>query len=268
MCVVVSGRPVMDLFLRNDIVMLAGENVTSWIVYNHLVAVFGPFPVLVERPLSRMALVRMRLRRLGLLRTLSQLAFVVLLRPVLRWRGKARIGEICRTMGLETAAPEAHYIRHIDSVNSSTCGAALAALKPKVVIVNGTRIIRKDILNATPTVFLNVHQGYTPQYRGSHGSYWALYNNDPGNCGVTVHIVDEGIDTGGVVARVPANPTATDNFATYPYLQTAAALPALVEATSAALAGTLRTITTDGPSAVWYHPGIFEYFRGWRRGVR
>ncbi len=258
----------MDLFLRNDIVMLAGENVTSWIVYNHLVAVFGPFPVLVEKPMPRVTLVRLRLRKLGLLRTLSQIAFVFLVRPVLRWRSKARIGEICRERGLETAAPQASYIRHIDSVNSEACRQAFVALKPKVVIVNGTRIIKKEILDATPAVFLNIHQGYTPHYRGSHGSYWALYNNDAENCGVTVHIVDAGIDTGDVVARAHAKPTPADTFVTYPYLQTAAALQALTDALRAALAGTLQTIKTDGPSAVWYHPGIFEYLKGWQRGVK
>ena len=42
-----------------------------------------------------------------------------------------------------------------------------------------------------------MHAGITPQYRGVHGGYWAVVNNDPEHCGVTIHFVDKGIDTGG-----------------------------------------------------------------------
>lgn len=258
----------MSLPFRSDIVMLAGEDVTSWIVYNRLVAEFGPFPALIEKHLPRQALIRTRIRKLGLARTLSQVAFVFLIRPLLRRSGRRRIAEICQAQGLETAPPAAHYVRHIGSVNSDTCREALKAAAPRVVIVNGTRIIKGDILRATNAVFLNIHQGITPQYRGSHGSYWALYNNDPENAGVTVHVVDEGIDTGGAVARVHADAGPADNFVTYPYLQTAAALRALTVAVRETMAGRLRTLPVEGPSAVWYHPGFFQYIGGRLRGVR
>jgi folate-dependent phosphoribosylglycinamide formyltransferase PurN len=259
---------MMDLVLHSEIVMLAGEDVTSWIVYNRLATVFGPFPALVEKHLPRRVLIRNRMRKLGIARTLSQVAFVFLIRPWLKRGSQARIADICRAHGLEASAPAAHYIRHIDSVNSAACKEALKIIAPKVVVVNGTRIIKGDVLKATPAVFLNIHQGITPQYRGSHGSYWALYNDDVENCGVTVHVVDEGIDTGGVVARAHADPTPGDNFVTYPYLQTAAALPGLVAAITAALAGKLEVKPIEGPSAVWYHPGFFQYIIGRFRGVR
>ena len=77
---------------RTDIVMLAGENVTSWIVYNYLVARFGPFPVIVEEPVARGAMIRSRIRRLGLVTTLSQVAFVTLIRPMLRRAARRRAG--------------------------------------------------------------------------------------------------------------------------------------------------------------------------------
>lgn len=253
---------------RTDIVMLAGENVTSWIVYNYLVARFGPFPVIVEEPVARGAMIRSRIRRLGLVTTLSQVAFVTLIRPMLRRAARRRIRAICQEQGLETAAPAAHYIRKIASVNGAQCRDALAAIKPKAVVVNGTRIIKRDILQAPGGIFINLHQGITPQYRGAHGGYWALHENDRGHCGVTVHIVDEGIDTGGVVAQALINPGPDDNFATYPFLQTAAALPGLVSAVEDVLAGRLAARAVEGPSAVWYHPGFVQYLRGRLRGIR
>lgn len=144
----------------------------------------------------------------------------------------------------------------------------IAKLDPKVIVVSGTRIIARKVLEAGNRVFINTHTGITPAYRGSHGGYWALYNNDPGRCGVTIHLVDAGIDTGEIVAQEVIQPTQEDNFVTYPYLQTAMALQALVSAVEQALNGALPTRTATGHSAVWYHPGFFQYLVGWLRGIK
>jgi methionyl-tRNA formyltransferase len=64
---------------------------------------------------------------------------------------------------------------------------------------------------------------------------------------VTVHLLDEGIDTGPVVAQARVEPTPDDNFATYPLLQLATALPLLE----------------------YHHPTIGEYWHARvRYGVR
>jgi folate-dependent phosphoribosylglycinamide formyltransferase PurN len=67
----------------------------------------------------------------------------------------------------------------------------LKAINPDLVIVNGTRIISKKVLSSINSKFVNIHVGITPKYRGVHGTYWALVNNDVENSGVTVHFVDE-----------------------------------------------------------------------------
>jgi folate-dependent phosphoribosylglycinamide formyltransferase PurN len=55
--------------------------------------------------------------------------------------------------------------------------------------------------------FVNIHVGITPKYRGVHGTYWALVNNDVENSGVTVHFVDEGIDTGNIINQAIVVPS-------------------------------------------------------------
>ena len=124
------------------------------------------------------------------------------------------------------------------------------------------------MLSSTHAPFINTHAGITPKYRGTHGGYWALYNSDPGRCGVTVHLVDAGIDTGDIVDQAPIKPIREDSFVTYPYLQLAAALPLLVKAVQGALAGALPSRLATGESAVWYHPGLLQYLAGRLRGVR
>jgi methionyl-tRNA formyltransferase len=140
-----------------------------------------------------------------------------------------------------------------------------------VVVISGTRIIGSNVLTAIGTVVINMHAGITPRYRGTHGAYWALAEGHPEHAGVTVHVVDRGIDTGGIVAQTIVHPTGEDSFVTLPYLQLEAGLPLLVEATAAALRGQLATIPSLDPaeSKLWFHPTLREYFSNWlRRGVR
>jgi methionyl-tRNA formyltransferase len=159
-------------------------------------------------------------------------------------------------------------IRHVDSANSPETIAQLQAINPRVVIVNGARILKRDTLSAVPATFINTHQGITPQYRGSHGAYWALHRNDRDHCGVTLHLVDEGIDTGNIIGQATVDPLPSDSFVTYPFLQTAAALPILMDAINALRQGKLETRIASGPSAIWYHPTIWDYLEGRTRGVR
>ena len=253
--------------LKPSLVLLGGNNPTTWIIYNRLVQEFGPFPAVIESHISRLSMLRNRMRKLGLATVLSQVGFVMVIRPLLNYFGRNRIRRICRRFGLERTEPYTSHVIHVDSANGTACEMLLKERRPKVVIVNGTRILRAPILHATDATFINIHQGITPLYRGAHGAYWALSQGDPKHCGVTIHLVDAGIDTGNIIGQAEIAPQTDDNFATYPYLQTAAVIPLLLDAARHALAGTLETTPVQGPSRVWYHPGFFLYLWGRLRGV-
>ncbi len=253
---------------KPNLVLLGSDNPTTWIVYNRLVREFGPFPALIEQNAARRKLFDTRVRKLGLRAAISQVAFVMLIRPLLSRLAKSRVSQICRQEGMERNQPLSASITNIDSANGKFCEDFLRGCNADVVIVNGTRILKPHILNATPAPFINTHQGITPHYRGAHGAYWALLKNDTEHCGVTVHLVDEGIDTGNIIGQSKIAPQTDDNFATYPYLQTAAAIPVLLDAVQAVQSGALKTTAIAGPSSVWYHPGFFTYLAGRLRGVR
>lgn len=249
--------------------LLIGSNTpTTWIIYNRLVREFGLFEAIIEEKVAKSSLLKNRARKLGWFSVLDQIAFVALLRPIINYQASRRIRTICKLNDLEAQQPYSPAVKHLANINSPESIALINAAAPDVVIVSGTRILKKDILRSTRGLFLNCHQGITPQYRGGHGGYWALYAKDPARCGVTVHVVDEGIDTGNIVSQATITPEAGDSFATYPYLQTAAALPILVKAIRDAAAGKLETRAVSGNSAIWYHPGFWQYVSGWLRGVR
>jgi methionyl-tRNA formyltransferase len=126
-------------------------------------------------------------------------------------------------------------------------------------VVHGTRIISKKVLQSVNVPFINIHAGITPRYRGSHGAYWALANNDKENCGVTVHLVDAGIDTGNILFQENIPITAKDNFATYGYLQLAVGLKLLQKALNELFEGKMEVKKNDLDSALWHHPTLWGY---------
>ena len=252
----------------NQLLLLGGDTPSTWIIYNEMVQRFGVFPALIEKPVARHKLLANRVKKLGLLAVANQMAFVVFLRPLIRLHSRRRVAVLRRINGLEAAMPNSDYLHRVDSVNNQKAQALIAKFNPKVVIVNGTRILSRKTLAQMSGIVINTHQGITPAYRGAHGAYWALYNNDLAHCGVTVHLVDEGIDTGNILAQVMIAPTAEDNFVTYTYLLTAAAIEPLAKAINDAMAGTLQSYPISGQSKLWYHPSFFQYLSGLLRGVR
>jgi methionyl-tRNA formyltransferase len=253
--------------MNGPLLLLGVDGESTRIVYNRLAQEFAPFPAIIEQPISRKALLRIRLRKLGFLAVASQLAFIVFARPIIGRQGKHRIARIKSDHRLDASPIPAQNVLHVPSVNSPETMELITRLDPKIIVVNGTRIISRKVLGSTRATFINTHAGITPRYRGAHGGYWALYNNDPGRCGVTVHLVDPGIDTGDIVGQALIKPTREDSFITYPYLQIVAALPILLNAVRSALCGTLQSKAIAGESTVWYHPGLLQYLSGRLRGI-
>jgi hypothetical protein len=247
-----SARP------KRVAVPVAGGPLARILVQN-LAAHFPDLHVLQEDPESKFAIVRRRARLVGWVDALGQAAFGVLQKLIAR-RSAGRIAEIHDANAFDplTELPAA---LHVGSVNSAACRKALQALQPGVVVVYGTRIIRQETLRCVAAPFINYHAGINPKYRGQNGAYWARRNADPAHAGVTVHLVDEGVDTGDVLyqARVAFMPA--DNISTYQHVQMAAALPLLRRAIEDAVTGRLQPRCVELPSRQWFHPTLWSYVR-------
>lgn len=239
----------------------------SWIVINALARHFGPVTILAEERESRLALIRRRIRRQGMVTVLGQIGFVLFQKLPAR-RARPRVKEIIAAHGVDPAPNAACRLLPVKSVNSMACRAALAMLKPDVVLVIGTRIIGRETLRSITVPVINFHSGINPKYRGQAGGYWALASGDPENAGVTVHLVDDGVDTGAVLYQARFTATASDNFITYFYIQAAIARPLVIKAVQDALSGRLRPVEVKLPSQQFYHPTLWFYlWTGWTKGV-
>ena len=201
------------------VVLLAGPGDTTDIVANYLAARVPELDVIVEESPSRVRMATRRAARIGWPTVVGQVLFVTTVLQYLRRRGRRRIDEIVDGAGLDTTPWVG--ARHVESVNEPDTVKMLRRADPALVVVNGTRIISAEVLAAVDCHFVNTHAGITPRYRGVHGGYWALAEGRPELVGTTVHLVDEGIDTGGILAQARFHTTPADSIATYPYLQNA-----------------------------------------------
>jgi methionyl-tRNA formyltransferase len=62
------------------------------------------------------------------------------------------------------------------------------------------QILKKDVLASVPKGILNIHPGWLPSYKGAM-SYFHVVEQGEKYAGVTVHWMDEGIDTGPILLR-------------------------------------------------------------------
>ena len=223
--------------------------------------------VILEESASRLGLARRRARRLGWWTVVGQIAFVGLVMPLLRRQGRGRVKEIAQQYDLDLS-PVTHDAL-VGSINEERTVALLEDAAPDVVVVHGTRIISRQVLTAIRVPVVNVHAGITPRYRGVHGGYWALREGRPDLTGSTVHLVDAGIDSGGVLAQETFTVDRVDSIATYPFLHLACAIPLLLEQVDAILDGNTPAVVAPLPGAdcsrLRWHPTAWDYLGGRRR---
>lgn len=66
-----------------------------------------------------------------------------------------------------------------------------------IVSFGYNKIISNKILKKIHRPIINLHISYLPFNRGSHPNFWSFINNTPK--GITIHEIDEGIDTGNII---------------------------------------------------------------------
>ena len=86
------------------------------------------------------------------------------------------------------------------SINAPAVIARLRELKPNLVLVYGTGLVRQPVLDAASCTILNLHTGLSPYYRGVACYLWPLKEKDFDRVGVTIHDCVMQLDAGGILA--------------------------------------------------------------------
>ncbi|MHB9840578.1 formyltransferase family protein [Paraburkholderia terrae] len=103
----------------------------------------------------------------------------------------------------DTARPLADWLgqREALTVRETPVSAQeIAALAPDLIVSHSYRhILRRDVLAAAPDRFINLHISLLPYNRGADPNLWSFIDETPK--GVSVHLIDEGIDTGALLLQ-------------------------------------------------------------------
>lgn len=87
------------------------------------------------------------------------------------------------------------------NVNEAETLEFIKSKQPDLIIsAYFNQILKTEIISLPKLGILNVHPGWLPVYRGAMAYFWVLRNNSE-SAGVSIHWIDEGIDTGALVAR-------------------------------------------------------------------
>ena len=89
----------------------------------------------------------------------------------------------------------------------------LQTYQPDYVLLAGyMRILSPSFVRAFTGRIINIHPADTHQHQGLHAYEWAFENHLP-ETKITVHLVDEGLDTGPILAQAPVDLRGADTLA-------------------------------------------------------
>lgn len=114
--------------------------------------------------------------------------------------------EFCNQYGID-------YLKH-ENINSPEFISRVKKYDCDLFVsMSFNQIFRSEILNVPKLKVINCHAGMLPFYRGRNILNWALINDEK-EFGITVHYVDEGIDTGDIILQRCFPITDADNYST------------------------------------------------------
>jgi methionyl-tRNA formyltransferase len=105
------------------------------------------------------------------------------------------------------------YIKHAN-INSEEFITTIKKYKCDLFVsMSFNQIFKSEIIDLTKYKIINCHAGKLPFYRGRNILNWALINDEK-EFGITVHYVDEGIDTGDIILQRNYKISDEDNYQT------------------------------------------------------
>ena len=100
------------------------------------------------------------------------------------------------------------------SPNAAQFVEEMRALAPDLFMAVGYMLLLKTAILGVPRrIAANFHASLLPAYRGKHPVFWALRNGEPW-CGLTIHEMSPGLDTGDILFQVRVPTREEDSVST------------------------------------------------------
>ena len=105
----------------------------------------------------------------------------------------ARLQLICKNHNID-------FFR-VNDINSLENEIIIKALKPDLIAAcHFRKLLKKNIIEIPLRGCINLHPSLLPNYRGLSPQHWPIINGD-NETGISVHFINEGIDTGDVILQ-------------------------------------------------------------------
>lgn len=155
-------------------------------------------------------------RKKGLWRTASRSLARIAYLALNNSRDQAAYRQLFNTRELEeTLRPWADRTHHTDDYASPRTMQWLREREADIFVVHTPYWVGRKIRELpSKGIVLGGHPGLTPDYRGSHAAFWAVYKRKVEDVGCTVLLIDSGVDTGDIVAQERLPVEKGDSFMT------------------------------------------------------
>lgn len=159
-------------------------------------------------------------------------------------------------------------VQDVADVNAPAFLDALRGLGVDLIVsINTPQKVKAPLLALPAHGCLNVHFGMLPRYRGLLPIFHAVMNGEP-SFGVTVHLMDEKLDNGDIVAQRAVPIGASDTLDSLYPKAFAVASELLAEAIDACARGSLvRRPNAEAEKTYYSYPSP-ERIRAYRRRVK
>ena len=227
----------------------------------HRLAEAGSLVGTVFEHRSRLATLRRIAKRQGWVRAADVLAFGVYERIFRGAQFRSAVATMLAARGHLPALPECDA----GSANTPEARAFIASLRPDVIVVHATGLLKPDTFQLAPLA-VNLHCGILPEYRGHDTLFWALAKGDEDHLGSTIHLIDSGADTGAVLRHCLVRREPGDTDITIWIRAFVAGADGLL----AILGGPFpeRRSPSGKPYEHWQHRGLSDHLKYLRRSRR
>ncbi len=138
----------------------------------------------------------------------------------------------------------------LDSPNNRVFLKELIKKEPDIIINQSMNILKSRLLSIPNIGTLNRHNALLPKNRGRLTPFWVLYKKET-ETGVSIHFVDEGIDSGDIIVQKKFTVTPNDNFNTIVKKNYKIAGKAMLEALDLLESGNYKLTPNDDTKATY-----------------
>jgi folate-dependent phosphoribosylglycinamide formyltransferase PurN len=207
------------------------------------------------------AVIRDRLRRRG------SLGIAVLLLDALRAGAGLLITPRAALALRKSRARIANRIHAVPDLHATPILERVRSLDPDLGLIYGSPLLKPQLFRIPRFGTAGIHHGKMPQYRGKKTTFWSMYNGEE-TAGVTIQLVNTGIDTGQIIQRGEV-PIGRKSIAQVRKELEDLGLTLYLQAILDLKRGVARLVPESGPKGKLYKdPQLADFVKFWLRHLK